>query len=66
MRESIAELQVIRGILNEALQCLDEGMVTSNMDGYESLTRARERLINALARLMAVEKRLTQQMRRAA
>ncbi len=64
MRESVAELQIIRGMLNEALQCLDEGMATPNMDGYESLARARERLMNALAKLMVVEKRLTEQVRR--
>lgn len=63
MRESIARLQVIRGRLNEALQYLDEGMVTPDLDGYESLGQARERVLKALDELAAVEKRLTEEVR---
>jgi len=64
MRESVARLQEIRGTLNEALQCLDEGMATPNLNGYEALARARERLMDALARLMVVERGLIEEVRK--
>lgn len=60
VRESVAALQVVRGLLNEALQHLDKGMAAPNMDGYESLAMARESLMRAIERLARVEKGLTQ------
>jgi len=60
VRESVAALQVVRGLLNEALRYLDEGMVAPNMDGYESLSMARESLMRAMERLARVERGLTQ------
>jgi len=60
VRESLAALQVVRGLLNEALRYLDEGMVAPNMDGYESLSMARESLMRAMERLARVERGLTQ------
>jgi len=63
MRESVARLQLVRGMLNEALEHLDYGMVSMDEDGYEALTRARERLLTALRELVTVERAIAKEVR---